>query len=70
MSRKKAKEMFPSDKVISDLYDKGVLVGVPDPSTVGDECSAAYKDIKYVIEQEADLVEVVTEMKTIAVVKG
>jgi tRNA-splicing ligase RtcB len=70
MSRKKASELFPSNLVMSELAHKGIVVGVPDPSKVGDECVGAYKDIKYVIEQEADLIEVITELKTIAVVKG
>lgn len=70
MSRKKAKELFSAVDVMEDLTDRGIVVGVPDPSSVGDECSSAYKDIRYVIEQEADLAEVVTELKTIAVVKG
>lgn len=70
MSRKRARELFPAGKVMSDLSAQGVVVGVPDPTTVGDECSGAYKDIRYVIEQEADLAEVVTELRTIAVVKG
>ena len=70
MSRKKAKELFPYDYVMSDLNAKGIVVGVPDPSTIGDECSSAYKDIKYVMDQQKDLVDIITELKTIAVVKG
>ena len=70
MSRKKARELFSAADVMEDLTDRGIVVGVPDPSSVGDECSSAYKDIRYVIEQEADLAEVVTELKTLAVVKG
>jgi tRNA-splicing ligase RtcB len=70
MSRKAARELFPASKVMEGLSAQGVIVGVPDPASVGDECSGAYKDIRYVIEQEKDLAEAVTELRTIAVVKG
>jgi tRNA-splicing ligase RtcB len=70
MSRKKAKEMFAADWVMDSLTERGIIVGVPDQTTVGDECSSAYKDIKYVIQEEADLTEVVNELRTLAVIKG
>jgi len=70
MSRSNAKKLFPSKDVMEELTSNGIIVGVPDPSTIGDECSKAYKDIRYVIEQQSDLVKVVSELKTIAVVKG
>ncbi|MBO8137667.1 MAG: RtcB family protein [Desulfotomaculum sp.] len=70
MSRKKAKEMYPAEKTINDLKERGIILGKNKKSDVSDECRWAYKDIDFVIGQELDLIEPLKKLKTLAVIKG
>lgn len=69
-SRKGAMEAFTCEKVICDLKEQGVVLGKTKRSDVAEECRFAYKDIRTVMENQQDLVEIVTELKTVGVVKG
>ncbi len=69
-SRNKAKEEFSPEEVIGDLRERGVILGKTKKSDIGDEARFAYKDIDRVIAAEADLVEPVKRLKTVAVIKG
>lgn len=69
-SRKGAMEAFTCEKVICDLKEQGVVLGKNKKSDVAEECRFAYKDIRTVMQNQQDLVEVVTELKTVGVVKG
>ena len=55
MSRKKAKDKYNWKAVQNDLKEKGVRV----LSAGADEVPGVYKDIREVMKQQADLVEVV-----------
>lgn len=70
LSRKDALKKFEKSKVLSDLHRQGVYLGTTPKSTVADEAIGAYKDIEYVMDQQADLVKPIKRLKTIAVVKG
>jgi len=67
MSRKKAKETL-------DLADQqAIMEGIKHTMTNAndlDEAPGAYKDIDEVMAQQSDLVEIVTELTPIAVIKG
>ncbi len=69
-SRKGAMEAFSCEQVICDLKEQGVVLGKNNKSDVAEECRFAYKDIRTVMQNQQDLVEVVTELKTVGVVKG
>ena len=69
-SRKGAMEAFTCEQVICDLKEQGVVLGKNKKSDVAEECRFAYKDIRTVMQNQQDLVEVVTELKTVGVVKG
>ena len=69
-SRKGAMEAFTCEQVICDLKEQGVVLGKNKKSAVAEECRFAYKDIRTVMQNQQDLVEVVTELKTVGVVKG
>ena len=69
-SRKGAMEAFTCEQVISDLKAQGVVLGKNKKSDVAEECRFAYKNIETVMENQADLVEVVKRLKTVGVVKG
>lgn len=70
MSRKKAREQFPTEKTISDLKEQGVILGKKKKLDVSDECRWAYKDIDFVISRELDLIKPIKKLKTLCVIKG
>jgi len=69
-SRTKAKAEFSVESVMTDLKNQDVILGKQNKNDVAEESRFAYKDISEVMENQKDLVEIVTELKTIAVVKG
>ncbi len=69
-SRKGAMEAFSCEQVILDLRDQGVVLGKNKKADVAEECRFAYKDIQTVMKNQEDLVEIVTQLKTVGVVKG
>lgn len=69
MSRTKARETLNLEDEIKKMEDKGILHAIRGKSTL-DEASSAYKDIDVVMEEQKDLVEIVTKLTPLAVVKG
>jgi tRNA-splicing ligase RtcB len=66
MSRTRAKRSF----TVADLRAQTAGVECRKDAGVLDEIPGAYKDIDRVLADQADLVEVVTELKQIVCVKG
>lgn len=69
-SRKGAMAAFSCEEVIEDLKEQGIVLGKNKKSDVAEESRFAYKDIETVMANQAELVEIVTRLKTVAVVKG
>jgi tRNA-splicing ligase RtcB len=69
MSRSYAKQNLDLDAEIKQLDDMGVVHGVRHISDL-DEAPSSYKDIKTVMENQSDLVDILVELKPLAVVKG
>jgi len=69
-SRKWAKNEYSIEEVMSDLKEKGVVLGKHKVNDVAEECRWAYKEIDQVMANQTDLVDIVEELKTIVVVKG
>jgi len=66
MSRSQANKTISQEDVVRAL--NGVYVKAP--GNIKDESPQAYKDISEVMSNQADLVEIVTELTPVAVVKG
>jgi tRNA-splicing ligase RtcB (3'-phosphate/5'-hydroxy nucleic acid ligase) len=66
MSRGKAKKTFS----LADLETQTAGVECRKDAGVLDEIPGAYKDIEQVMTNQADLVEVVAELKQVLCVKG
>jgi len=69
MSRSKAKEKLDLKTEIERLDKIGVIHGIRSISDL-DEASGAYKDIDDVMVHQGELVNIVTELEPMAVVKG
>ncbi len=69
-SRTGAMRAFPTEKVMVDLKEQGVVLGKRKKQDVAEECRFAYKDIEQVMAQQTDLVTPVRKLKTVGVVKG
>ncbi|MBW4845287.1 MAG: RtcB family protein [Lachnospiraceae bacterium] len=69
-SRKGAMAAFSCEEVLNDLKEQGIVLGKTKKADVAEESRFAYKDIQTVMENQTDLVEIVSQLKTIAVVKG
>lgn len=69
-SRKGAMAAFTCEEVLNDLKEQGVVLGKTKRADVAEESRFAYKDIQAVMKSQKDLVEIVSQLKTIAVVKG
>jgi tRNA-splicing ligase RtcB (3'-phosphate/5'-hydroxy nucleic acid ligase) len=70
MSRKKAKMQFDVHATITDLQEQGVYLGKVKKGDVGEESRFAYKNIEEVINHQLDLIEPISKLKTLAVIKG
>ncbi len=70
MSRSCAKNEISVEKTMIDLKEQGVILGKRNKRDVAEECRFAYKDIKFVIHQQSDLIKPVKILKTLAVIKG
>ncbi len=66
MSRTQAKKVLSDSDVVNAL--NGVYVKAP--GSIKDEAPQAYKDIHSVMKDQRDLIEIVTELTPVAVVKG
>ncbi len=69
-SRKGAMAAFSCEEVLNDLKEQGIVLGKTKKADVAEESRFAYKDIQTVMENQTDLVEIVSQLKTVAVVKG
>jgi len=69
MSRAKAQNELNLEEEIKKMEDKGIIHGIRNKSNL-DEASGAYKDIDVVMKNQSDLVEIITELSPIAVIKG
>lgn len=69
MSRSKAKSLLNLEEVIADMESKHIVHGIAAESDL-DEAPQCYKDIDEVMSAQSDLVEIVTELSPLLVVKG
>ncbi|MEA3469483.1 MAG: RtcB family protein [Thermodesulfobacteriota bacterium] len=69
MGRKQAKRQLDLDHEQKLLEDQGILHSVRSKRDL-DEASGAYKNIDKVIENQLDLIEVLVELRPLAVIKG
>ena len=69
MGRKAAQKNLNLDYEIKRLDDQGIIHSIRTEADL-DEASGAYKDISKVMAEQADLVEVLVELKPLAVIKG
>jgi tRNA-splicing ligase RtcB len=68
-SRTKAKKILNLEEEISKMDAKGIVHGIRHKNDL-DEASSAYKDIDEVMKNQSDLVEVVTKLTPLGVIKG
>lgn len=69
MGRKQAERELDLQDEISRMDAKGILHGIRGKRDL-DEAPGAYKDIDKVMSQQSDLVEIVTTLEPLAVIKG
>lgn len=69
MGRKQAQRELTFHNEVARLNAQGILHGIRSHRDL-DEAAGAYKDISVVMENQTDLVNIVTELKPLAVVKG
>jgi tRNA-splicing ligase RtcB (3'-phosphate/5'-hydroxy nucleic acid ligase) len=69
IGRKEAQRTLNLEDEKKKLDDQGIIHGIRNESDL-DEASGAYKDIDVVMQEQSDLVDVVTKLKPLAVIKG
>jgi len=69
MSRTKAKETLNLTDEIKKMEDQNIIHGIRHKNDL-DEASSAYKDIQTVMEEQKDLVDIVTKLTPLGVIKG
>ena len=69
MGRNEAKKNLNLENEIKKLDDQGILHTVRGVDDL-DEADGAYKDISEVMENQKDLVKIVTELTPLATIKG
>ncbi len=69
MGRKQAQRQLDLESERKHLEDQGILHSIRHTKDL-DEASGAYKDIDEVIDNQLDLVEVLVELRPLAVIKG
>ena len=69
MSRTKAKKTLSVEEESKALEERGILHAIRHSSDL-DEAPGSYKDIKEVMANQTDLVDIVIELQPLAVVKG
>jgi tRNA-splicing ligase RtcB len=70
MGRKEARRKIPVEKVLADLKSRGVEVQTGNLHDLAEEAAQAYKDIDRVMSEQVDLVQPVTKLTPLGVVKG
>lgn len=69
MGRKEATRILNLEDEIKKLDDQGIIHNIHDVKDL-DEAAGAYKDIDVVMKEQYDLVEILVELRPLAVVKG
>jgi tRNA-splicing ligase RtcB len=69
MGRTKARKVLDLEKEIAFLEKQGILHGIRHKADL-EEAAGAYKDINAVMENQNDLVDIVVELRPLAVIKG
>lgn len=69
LSRTAAKKQLDLDKEIERMNSQGILHGISKTKHL-DEAPGAYKNITDVMKKQSDLVEILTELRPLAVIKG
>lgn len=69
MGRKQAERTLDLDAEVKALDDRGIIHSVRTAKDL-DEAPGSYKDIDEVMAQQADLVQIVTKLRPLAVIKG
>ncbi len=69
MGRRQAQRELNLEKEIEFLNKKGIIHSIRNAKDL-DEAPSAYKDINTVMEEQKDLVDIVTKLEPLAVVKG
>ena len=69
MSRTGARENLKLDDEISRLDKQGIIHSIRNVNDL-DEATGAYKDISIVMANQSDLIEIITELQPIAVIKA
>jgi tRNA-splicing ligase RtcB len=69
MGRKQAQRQLDLAQEQKKLEDQGIIHAVRHPGDL-EEAAGAYKDIGEVIDNQLDLVEVLVELRPLAVIKG
>lgn len=70
MSRTQARKTLDVQDMVNRLKTKNIILKAPNISDTIDECGLAYKNIDEVINNENDLVEIITKVTQIGVIKG
>ena len=68
MSRTEAKKTLNLEDEIRKMDEQGIIHGIKTVDDL-DEAAGSYKDIDAVMSNQADLVEIVEKLKTVAVIK-
>lgn len=69
MGRNVARKTLNLEEEIKKLNDQGIIHGIRSVKDL-DEASGAYKDIDVVMKNQEDLVDILVELKPLAVIKG
>ena len=69
MGRKQAQRELNLESEIKKLDDQGIVHGIRSVKDL-DEAAGAYKPIDVVMANQSDLVEIVTELTPLGVIKG
>ena len=69
LSRAKARETLNLEEEVARLDEQGIVHGIRNQKDL-DEAAGAYKDISEVMANQTDLVDIVTELTPMAVIKG
>jgi len=69
MGRKQAIKTLDLDEEVKKLEDKGIIHSIRGKQSL-DEAPSAYKDIEEVMKNQEDLIEILVELKPLAVIKG
>ena len=70
MGRRQARRSIPVERVLREMEEKGITVSAVNAKELPEECTSAYKDIDVVMQQQKELVKVVTVLYPMGVLKG